>query len=67
MHQDLNSLVRLPFPGTSGKKKTFAYDTVWGRPVFRAPELLSPHVIFDPLPFRFLSGDRTHPTPGGPR
>jgi hypothetical protein len=27
-------------------------DIGWGRPVFRAPALPSPRVVFDPLPFR---------------
>lgn len=33
-------------------------DIVWGRPVFRAPNLPSPRVIFDPLPFRTLGFHR---------
>jgi hypothetical protein len=27
-------------------------DIVWDRPIFRAPLLPNPRVIFDPLPFR---------------
>lgn len=26
-------------------------DILWGRPVFKAPELPNPRIIFDPLPF----------------
>ncbi len=26
-------------------------DVLWDRPVFRAPPLINPQVIFDPLPF----------------
>jgi hypothetical protein len=26
-------------------------DILWGRPVFKAPELQNPRIIFDPLPF----------------
>lgn len=29
-------------------------DILWGRPIFRAPPLPNPRVIFDPLPFRAL-------------
>jgi hypothetical protein len=32
-----------------------ARDILWGRPIFRAPELPSPRVVFDPLPFRTQS------------
>ena len=27
-------------------------DILWGRPIFRAPPLLNPRIVFDPLPFR---------------
>lgn len=60
MHPEINSFIRLPFQGTAGRKKrTFSYDAAWGRPVFRAPELIAPQVVFDPLPFRFLSPVKT--------
>ena len=56
MHPEIPSFMRAPVQGTAKRKKpTFAYDTTWGRPVFRAPELAPPQVIFDPLPFRFLA------------
>jgi len=28
-----------------------ARDVLWGRPVFKAPALPNPRVVFDPLPF----------------
>lgn len=28
-----------------------ACDFSWGRPIFKAPQLPNPRVIFDPLPF----------------
>jgi hypothetical protein len=37
-----------------GRESGLARDSSWGRPVFRAPPLINPHVIFDPLPFRAL-------------
>lgn len=34
-------------------------DILWGRPVFRAPPLANPRIVFDPLPFRnFLHPER---------
>jgi hypothetical protein len=30
-------------------------EIVWGRPVFRPPELVHPQVALDPLPFRTQS------------
>jgi len=36
-------------------------DILWDRPVFRAPLLPNPRVIFDPLPFQ------THRQPAFPR
>ncbi len=36
------------------RKGAQAYDILWGRPIFRAPPLPNPRVIFDPLPFRAL-------------
>jgi hypothetical protein len=27
-------------------------EVIWGRPVFRPPELTNPKLVFDPLPFR---------------
>ena len=63
MNQEIYSFIRLPFQGSASRKKpTFTYDAAWGRPVFRAPELASPQVSFDPLPFRFLAAAR----PSGP-
>lgn len=63
MHPSIQSFIRLPFQGSASKKKpTFTYDAAWGRPVFRAPELSSPHVIFDPLPYRFFDDVRTGPS-----
>jgi hypothetical protein len=48
-------------PAQAGKVKTGCLvDIGWGRPVFKAPDLPSPRVIFDPLPFRsaFSGGQR---------
>jgi hypothetical protein len=36
----------------TGSVKTPARDLEWNRPIFRAPMLSNPHVVFDPLPFR---------------
>jgi hypothetical protein len=33
------------------KKRILHRDILWGRPVFKAPELPNPRVAFDPLPF----------------
>jgi hypothetical protein len=53
MPQDNSSSAQPQRPTEFGKlKPACAQDISWGRPVFRAPELPSPHVAFDPLPFR---------------
>lgn len=36
----------------SGSGRTMLRDILWDRPIFRAPALPNPRVIFDPLPFR---------------
>jgi hypothetical protein len=36
----------------SGPGQTMLRDIIWDRPIFRAPALPNPRVIFDPLPFR---------------
>ena len=33
------------------KQPVLTRDILWGRPVFKAPELPNPRVTFDPLPF----------------
>ncbi|MBL9216776.1 MAG: hypothetical protein JNG83_14965 [Opitutaceae bacterium] len=43
------------FPaGTPGFEaaRPLTRDVAWDRPIFRAPVLPNPRVIFDPLPFR---------------
>lgn len=45
---------KLPQPDLSPPipvKQAWMQDVIWGRPVFRAPELPNPRKIFDPLPF----------------
>lgn len=32
-------------------------DLTWGRPIFKAPTLPNPRIVFDPTPFRFLHPD----------
>lgn len=38
-------------PGATPKQGLLR-DLMWGRPVFKAPELRIPRVAFDPLPFQ---------------
>ncbi len=35
-----------------GQEQAALRDIVWDRPIFRAPALPNPRVVFDPLPFR---------------
>lgn len=35
----------------AAKKRVRPRDILWGQPVFKAPELPNPRVVFDPLPF----------------
>jgi hypothetical protein len=43
-------------PAAAGRdRQAGATDILWGRPKFLPPELPSPRVIFDPLPFRSQS------------
>jgi hypothetical protein len=39
-------------------------EIIWGRPVFRPPELANPHVVLDPLPFRAMSFGNCRPAAG---
>ena len=48
------------FPSSSGSrsaakplggKQALTRDVLWGRPVFKAPQLPNPRTAFDPLPF----------------
>ncbi|MFZ5496697.1 MAG: hypothetical protein ACOZE5_15360 [Verrucomicrobiota bacterium] len=32
-------------------RQTLTRDILWGRPVFKAPALPNPRIVFDPLPF----------------
>jgi hypothetical protein len=62
MLQDTSSSARSLAPAQFGKvKPSGAQDVVWGRPVFRAPELPAPQLAFAPLPVRgqFFSGQRS--------
>jgi hypothetical protein len=62
MLQDTSSSARSPSPAQFGKiKPSCAQDVLWGRPVFRAPELSTPQLAFAPLPVRgqFFSGQRS--------
>ena len=36
---------------SASKNRVRPRDILWGQPVFKAPELPNPRVIFDPLPF----------------
>ncbi len=60
MHHPASSSANPSSPAHAAKARPgCAQDIVWGRPVFRAPELPSPRAIFDPLPFRsHFSGQR---------
>ena len=42
-------------------KQALVRDVLWGRPVFKAPQLPNPRVVFDPLPF---TATRFPPPPG---
>ncbi len=46
--------------GSSDKR---SMDIAWGRPVFKAPDITNPRIVFDPLPFRtqFFGGSRPSP------
>jgi hypothetical protein len=47
-------------------KPALEHDILWGQPVFKAPELPNPRVVFDPLPF--TATRVTHAaTPSSPR
>ena len=62
MLQDNSSSARSLAPAKFGKvKPSFAQDVVWGRPVFRAPELSAPQLSFAPLPLpaQFFGGQRS--------
>jgi hypothetical protein len=41
-----------PFRGPDTADKGRAVDVSWGRPVFKAPDIANPRLVFDPLPFR---------------
>lgn len=48
------------------RKGGLVHDILWGRPLFHAPPLPNPRVIFDPLPFRtLLPCDRRAHYPAG--
>jgi hypothetical protein len=62
MLQDNSSSARTFAPDQFGKvKASCAQDVVWGRPVFRAPELSAPQLTFAPLPLpsQFFGGPRS--------
>jgi hypothetical protein len=62
MLQDKSSSARSFAPTQFGKvKPSCAQDVVWGRPVFRAPELPTPQLAFAPLPLpgQFFNGQRS--------
>jgi hypothetical protein len=43
------------------RKRPVLEEIIWGRPVFRPPELVNPRVALEPLPFRTQSfGDLRH-------
>lgn len=44
------SPAELTNPSTA-KKRVRPRDILWGQPVFKAPELPNPRIVFDPLPF----------------
>jgi hypothetical protein len=55
-----NSAQQTPPAPAAKVKPGCLQDIGWGRPVFRAPELPSPGIVFDPMPFRagFSIGQR---------
>jgi hypothetical protein len=62
MLRDNSSSARALVPAQFGKvKPNCAQDVVWGRPVFRAPELPAPRLSFEPLPLpaQFFGGPRS--------
>lgn len=38
--------------GAEAREKGRMVDVSWGRPVFKAPDILNPRIVFDPVPFR---------------
>lgn len=38
-------------PAPKPSRQSQASDVLWGRPIFKAPQLPNPRVMFDPLPF----------------
>ncbi|HYC71728.1 MAG TPA: hypothetical protein VEB66_11005 [Opitutaceae bacterium] len=56
-----------PANGTGASPKPgLLRDLVWGRPVFKAPALPNPRIVFDPLPFQAarVTAPRRHEAPG---
>ena len=61
MPQSVSSSAATLLPAEAGKdRRSCAQDILWGRPIFRAPDLPSPRVIFEPLPFRTQSFASAH-------
>lgn len=54
------SLFTADSPSTVVRKRRLERDILWGQPVFRAPELPNPRIIYDPLPFTAVR--LTHPS-----
>ena len=46
------------------RERRVVEEILWGRPVFRPPELANPRVVFDPLPFRTQSFTPSRPGEG---
>ena len=46
------------------RKRPIMEEIIWGRPVFRPPELVNPRVVLDPLPFRIQSFGDCRPSGG---
>jgi hypothetical protein len=48
-------------PPEREKAQRPAADVLWGRPIFKAPSLPNPRIVYDPQPFRtqLFSGFRT--------
>jgi hypothetical protein len=46
------------------RERRIAEEILWGRPVFRPPELVDPRVALDPLPFRPQPFGNCRPTGG---
>ena len=59
-----NTQSQPPFRGQETAEKGRTVDVSWGRPVFKAPDISNPRLVFDPLPFRTQLFGNTRPSAG---